>query len=192
MTMAHCFWWGQQLVNDRCAQAASLICLCHTCLRAGGKRQPNQFPTRLKLNHRVPDQAWAIYVAPLVTCNHALCPEVQTAMCDSKRRRTTMSTTLLSAVTVALLSAACLTALADSKDAADSTSGFIQAVERNGSHSMHPYAPVPTRQFADDDASGYIQAVGRNGSHSMHPNAPVIAEQFADDDTEGLQQTGTQ
>lgn len=103
-----------------------------------------------------------------------------------------MSTTLLGAMTAALLSAACLTALADTKDAADSTSGFIQAVERNGSHSMHPNAPVATRQLAYDDASGYIQAVGRNGSHSMHPNAPVIAEQYADDDTEGLLQTGDQ
>jgi len=103
-----------------------------------------------------------------------------------------MSTTLVSAMTAALLSAACLTALADSNDASDSTSGFVQTVVRNGSHSMHPNAPLPVAQYADEDASGYIRAVGRNGSHSMHPNAPVLTEQFADDDTEGLAPTEEQ
>ena len=103
-----------------------------------------------------------------------------------------MSTAILSAMSVALLSAACLTALADSNDAADSTSGYIQAVGRNGSHSMHPNAPVAAGQFADDDASGFIRTGGRNGSHSMHPNAPVVAEQFADDNVTGLLQTGDQ
>jgi hypothetical protein len=62
-----------------------------------------------------------------------------------------MSTTILSATTVALLTAACPTAFADSNDAADSTSGYIQAVGRNGSHSMHPNAPVTAEQFAGDD-----------------------------------------
>lgn len=62
-----------------------------------------------------------------------------------------MSTTILSAMTLALLTTACLTAFADSNDAADSASGYIQAVGRNGSHSMHPNAPVTTEQFADDD-----------------------------------------
>jgi hypothetical protein len=62
-----------------------------------------------------------------------------------------MSTTILSATTVTLLSAACLTAFADSNDAADSASDYIQAVGRNGSHSMHPNAPVTVEKFADDD-----------------------------------------
>jgi len=101
-----------------------------------------------------------------------------------------MSTTILSAMTVALLTAASLTAFVNANDAADSASGYSQAVGRNGSHSMHPNAPLAAEQFADDDAAGYIQAVGRNGSHSMHPNAPVAAEQFADDGVEVLQQTG--
>ena len=101
-----------------------------------------------------------------------------------------MSTTILSAMTLALLTTACLTAFADSNDAADSASGYIQAVGRNGSHSMHPNAPLAAEQLADDDVSAYIQAVGRNGSHSMHPNAPVTTEQFADDDVKVLQQTG--
>ena len=125
-----------------------------------------------------------------------------------------MSTTLLSAMTAALLTAACVTALADSSrqqnpistvgepgilqastsltPAADDASGYIQAVGRNASHSMHPDAPLAGEQFADDDAFGYIQAGGRNGSHSMHPNAPVTAEQYADEDVKVLQQTGDQ
>lgn len=113
-----------------------------------------------------------------------------------------MSTTLLSAISAALLSATCLTALADSstqqyrintvsEPAADSASGYIQVVERNGSHSMHANAPL-AGQLAADDPSGFIQAVERNGSHSMHPNAPVAAEQFADDNAKALQQTGDQ
>lgn len=102
-----------------------------------------------------------------------------------------MSTATLSAMTAALLSAACLTALADN-DTADGTSGFIQAVERNGSHSMHPNAPLAVGRFVDDDASGYMRTVGRNGSHSMHPDAPVLPEQFADDDGQALPQTRDQ
>ncbi|MGR6452326.1 hypothetical protein ACU5P1_10470 [Pseudomonas plecoglossicida] len=101
-----------------------------------------------------------------------------------------MSTATLSAMSAALLGAACLTALADTNDTADGTSGFIQAVERNGSRSMHPNAPLAVGRFVDDDASGYLQTVGRNGSNSMHPNAPVPTEQFADDDGQALPQTG--
>ncbi|MDD2056776.1 hypothetical protein N5D52_13835 [Pseudomonas sp. GD03860] len=101
-----------------------------------------------------------------------------------------MSTTKMSAMTLALLTTACLTAFADSYDAADSASGYMQAVGRNGSHSMHPNAPLAAEQFADDDASGYVRAGGRNGSHSMHPDAPVTAEQFANDNAKLLQQTG--
>lgn len=101
-----------------------------------------------------------------------------------------MSTTLLNAMTLSLLTMACLTAFADSDDAADSSSAYMQAVGRNASHSMHPNAPLAAGQFADDDSIGSIQAGGRNGSHSMHPDAPVAAEQFADDDGQVLQLTG--
>ncbi|MBZ9780019.1 hypothetical protein K9857_00440 [Pseudomonas sp. REP124] len=114
-----------------------------------------------------------------------------------------MSTTIPSAMAAALLTAACLTAHADpstqqnrsstlSESTADDASGFIQAVGRNGSHSMHPNAPIAAGQFADDDAFGYIQPAGRNGSHSMHPDAPVPGEQFVDDDVKLLQQTGSE
>lgn len=103
-----------------------------------------------------------------------------------------MSTNLRSAMTFALLTASCMTAFAEPYDAVDDEAGFVQAVGRNGSHSMHPNAPIATGQFADDDALGYTQLVGRNGSHSMHPNAPVTAEHFAGDDVEVLQPTETQ
>ncbi len=82
-----------------------------------------------------------------------------------------MSTTILSAMTVALLTAACQTALADS------------STQQNR---------ISTLGEPTADASGFIQAVGRNGSHSMHPNAPLTAEQFADEDVEVLQQTGSE
>jgi hypothetical protein len=93
-----------------------------------------------------------------------------------------MSTILLSAMTVSLLTAACLTALADPSKQQNRTS---TAGEPSAYQASTTSAPVAD---ADDD-SGYIQAVGRNGSHSMHPNAPVAAEQFADDEGKVLRQT---
>ncbi|WP_392887629.1 hypothetical protein ACF6ZU_23995 [Pseudomonas migulae] len=96
-----------------------------------------------------------------------------------------MSTTLLSAMTVSLLTAACLTALADSSK---QQNGISTAGEPSAFQVTTVSAPVEGNDVADD-ASGYIQAVGRNGSHSMHPNAPVAAEQFADDETKVLRQT---
>ncbi len=103
-----------------------------------------------------------------------------------------MSITIRSAMTFFLLTASCMTAFADSYDAVDDESGYAQTVGRNGSHSMHPNAPIAAAQFADNDAFGYTQLVGRNGSHSMHPNAPVTAEHFAGDDVQVLQQTGAE
>ena len=96
-----------------------------------------------------------------------------------------MSITLLSAMTASLLTAACLTALADPPRQQNriSTAGETSAFQVTTVS-----APVEGNDVADD-ASGYIQAVGRNGSHSMHPNAPVAAEQFADDDAKVLRQT---
>lgn len=94
----------------------------------------------------------------------------------------TMSTNLLSAMTAALLTAACLTALADSSD--QQKGELFQASTTS--------APAAGGNDAADDASGFIQAVGRNGSHSMHPNAPVVAEQLADDDAKVPGQTGDQ
>lgn len=104
-----------------------------------------------------------------------------------------MSTTILSAMTLALLAPVCLSAIADSsaqqnrsttadEPTADNASGFVQAVQRNSSNSMHPNATSAVGQFADDDAFGYIRTVGRNSSNSMHPKAPVPAEPFAGDD----------
>jgi hypothetical protein len=42
MAVAHGLWRGKQQVTDRCAQAASLVCLFHWRFRAGGKRQRNR------------------------------------------------------------------------------------------------------------------------------------------------------
>ena len=97
-----------------------------------------------------------------------------------------MSTILLSAMTVSLLPAACLTALADSSKQQNriSTAGEPTAFQASTTS-----APAVEGNDAADDASGYIQAVGRSGSHSMHPNAPVAAEQFADDEGKVLRQT---
>lgn len=96
-----------------------------------------------------------------------------------------MSTTLLSAMTAALLSAACLTALADppkKQNAGESTAFQASTVS----------APVAEDNDAADGVSGYIQPVGRSGSHSMHPNSPVAGEPFADDEEEVARQTADQ
>lgn len=83
-----------------------------------------------------------------------------------------MSTNLISAMTAALLAVACMTALADAAkqpnvsepsaaqaltvsaplaEVEEGDSGYIQAVGRSASHSMHPKAPVPAEQLADDE-----------------------------------------
>lgn len=98
-----------------------------------------------------------------------------------------MSTTLLSAVTVALLTATCVTALADppKKHNRIDTVGEPTAFQASTTST-----PAADGNDAADGAPGHIQAVGRTGSHSMHPNAPVTAEQFADDDVQTIGQTG--
>ncbi|VVP79115.1 hypothetical protein PS918_02114 [Pseudomonas fluorescens] len=89
-----------------------------------------------------------------------------------------MSITLPSAMSAALLAAACLPALADSSTQQNLTRTVAEPVAFQVSTVS---APAAGANDAADDASGYIQAVGRTGSHSMHPNAPVPAEQLADD-----------
>jgi hypothetical protein len=54
-------------------------------------------------------------------------------------------------MTAALLGAVCLPTFAGSTDEVDSTSGYMEAVERSSSHSMHPSAPVNDEHFADDE-----------------------------------------
>lgn len=99
-----------------------------------------------------------------------------------------MSTTVLSAMLVGLLTATCMTALADSANEQNrsSTVGEPTAVQ----------ASTAVTSLVEDvdtgDDAGPIQAVGRTGSHSMHPNAPVVAEQFADDKAKVQRHTGDQ
>lgn len=98
-----------------------------------------------------------------------------------------MSTKRLGVMTAALLAAACFPALADSSnqqsqtgteddatviqtsmelspaaensEAAGDAAGYIQPVGRNGSHSMHPTAPVAAGQSAGDDGQ-WIRQTG--------------------------------
>ncbi|MDR7283179.1 hypothetical protein J2X84_002003 [Pseudomonas corrugata] len=90
-----------------------------------------------------------------------------------------MSTTIQSVMTVALLSAACLTALADppKKQNRISTVGEPTALQASPIS-----APAAEENNAADGAPGYIKTVGRTSSNSMHPNAPatVTAVQFTD------------
>lgn len=98
-----------------------------------------------------------------------------------------MSTTLLSAMTAALLTATCLPVLADSSEQLNRIS---TTSEPGDFQAMTTSVSATEGNDAADNATGYIQVVGRNGSHSMHPNAPVPVEQFADDGAKGLMQTG--
>ena len=98
-----------------------------------------------------------------------------------------MSTTLLSAMTAALLTATCLTALADPPKKHNRTTNVDEPAAFQTSAST-----ASEDGYSADGSSGVIQAVGRTGSHSMHPTAPVASEQFADDDTKVQIQTGDQ
>ncbi|VVO44576.1 hypothetical protein PS710_06447 [Pseudomonas fluorescens] len=98
-----------------------------------------------------------------------------------------MSTTLPSAMTVALLTATCMTALADPPKKHNQISTVGEPTAFQASPTSDPAAED---NDAAEGAPGHIQAVGRTGSHSMHPNAPLAAEQFAGDEVEVLRQTG--
>jgi len=94
-----------------------------------------------------------------------------------------MSITSLSAVTAALLTAVCLTALADPPR------------KHNGTSTVSDTTSLPSSTYSApasyyDKANDHVQAIGRSGSHSMHPNAPVAAEQFADDEVEASRNIG--
>ena len=97
-----------------------------------------------------------------------------------------MSTTLLSAVTAAVLAATCLAAFADPPKKHNRTGTVSESSYLPSTNS----APAVKHNGTADNANGHIQALGRNGSHSMHPNAPVAAEQFADDEVEAYRQIG--
>ncbi len=93
-----------------------------------------------------------------------------------------MSTTLMSALSALLLTAACLTALADppkkpNRISTEAEPSVLQV-------STTPAPATPASSAADD---GFIRASGRTSSHSMHPNAPAAIEQFADDDVNAPQ-----
>jgi len=91
-----------------------------------------------------------------------------------------MSTTVLSTVTAALLTAACITALADPPRKHNRVSDVSEPA------AYQPSATATAIEVADDPGDGtpeYIQAGARSGSHSMHPNAPVATEPFAGDET---------
>lgn len=97
-----------------------------------------------------------------------------------------MNTTLLNAMTAALLTTACLTAFADPPKKHNRISTVSEPSSYQSSTSAAEH------EVAADSAQGHIQAVGRSGSHSMHPKAPVAAEQFADDNVQHLLPTAEQ